>query len=307
MKNLLLFALGIIGICTACEENVDYKWGNPEPRLVVDGMLTNESFGSFVHLTLSDTVVQKDEDWWAPVPVNDALVIISDDMGNADTLKRRYEYQYEWDTITYNYIKVDSGYNERGYYDVKKGIPDHTYYLTIKYKGKEYHATTRMVEAPTIDTIYFQKRYNDIKYEDEFLPLISFPLIEEASNNYMFVFGSMNYVTYDNINTLVEQMTLLRGEFLRSYVSGLDVCQGYSPDYWRKGYLLFFPGDSVHIAMYSISPEGYKFYEALTRQIEQYDGVFNPAPTTPQGNISGGALGYFGASAVSRIKGKIPE
>ncbi len=305
MNKLIIFALSILVICTACEENVDFNWAYREPRLVVNGMLTNESFGGFVQLTLSDTVVQKYENLSVPVLVNDALVIISDDLGHSDTLNRSYEYEIGWDTTTHSFVKVDSSFNE--YYDVKKGIPGHTYYLTIKYKEKEYHATTRMVEAPTIDTMYFQKRYDDIKRQYFYPVLISFPLIENSDNNYMFIFGSRGAVTYSCGRTLEEDMTLLRGEFLSSYVSGLDVCQGYSPYYWRAGYISYSPGDSASIAMYSISPEGYNFYEALTKQIEQYDGVFRPAPTTPEGNISGGALGYFGASAVSRIKGKVTE
>lgn len=305
----MILALSILGMFTACEENVDFNWSYREPRLVVDGMLTNESFGGFIRLTLSDTVVQKYANLWVPVPVNDALVIISDDMGHTDTLMQSYEYEYEfeWDTISYNYIevKVDSALN--GYFNMKRGMPGHTYYLTIIYKEKEYHASTFMTEAPTIDTLYFQKRYDDIKREDFYPVLISFPLIENSGNNYMFVFGYYGAVSYEHEGTLVENMTLLKGEFLSSYVSGLNVCQGYSPDYWRAGYIWYSPGDSVSIAMYSISTEGYNFYEALTKQIENYDGVFRPAPTTPEGNISGGALGYFGASAVSRIKGKIPE
>lgn len=301
----MILALSIPGICMACEEHVDFNWAYREPRLVVDGMLTNESFGGFVRLTLSDTVDQKYENLWIPVPVNDALVIIRDDMGHADTLMQRYEYEYEWDESGYNYIKVDSALN--GCYNVKRGMPGHTYYLTIKYKEKEYHASSFMTEAPTIDTMYFQKRFDDIKREDYYPVLISFPLIENSGNNYMFIFGYNGAVGYHYHGTLVENMTLLKGEFLSSYVSGLNVCQGYSPDYWRAGYIWYLPGDSVSIAMYSISTEGYNFYEALTKQIENYDGVFRPAPTTPEGNISGGALGYFGASAVSRIKGKIPE
>jgi hypothetical protein len=59
--------------------------------------------------------------------------------------------------------------------------------------------------------------------------------------------------------------------------------------------------------MYSISKKGFNFWKAITEQIESEGGIFNPAPATPPGNISGGALGLFQASAVSSVKGKIPE
>ena len=46
----------------------------------------------------------------------------------------------------------------------------------------------------------------------------------------------------------------------------------------------------------------YKFWTALTRQQNEGGGPFNVTPGNTPGNISNGAIGFFGASAVSAIE-----
>jgi hypothetical protein len=237
--------------------------------------------------------------------------MLSDDQGNVDTLNRKYAYHYFYSNGILT--KGDSFLNTDGYYVISKikGIPNHTYRLLIKYKEKEYEASAYMLETPVIDSLYFGKIHDPVKGQDYYPPLISFKK-SLISNYYLFLFNSgVSYlnnstVTYD-ISGLSLDMTLFDGTNLFSYIHGLDVCKGYSSDYWLNGYTWLQPGQTVQIVMYGLSQEGYKFYEALSKQIEQSDGVFNPAPSTPRGNISGGALGYFAASTVSRISGMIPQ
>lgn len=317
MKNFMKITMGLIWIMSSCEEVVDFDWADQEPKLVVDGIITNEPFGNYIRLTLSDSLTPGYDDyggdWYRIAEVNNALVIVSDDMGNTDTLtpSSYYHTLYKDDS----YIVTDSVLITTGTYRVTKlqGVPGHKYHLYIKYENHEYNATAYMNEVPEIDTIYFGKVYNPVKYEYYYPPLISFPILQHSENNYLFLFyysfGDYpiedTQITYEG-STFDLDMTLLPGEFLDSYVNGLDVLQGYSGDYWKNGYSWLEPDQTVSIAMYSITPEGYRFYNSLTKQIERYDGIFNPAPTTPVGNISGGAFGYFGASAVSRISGYLP-
>jgi hypothetical protein len=321
MKYGIIFIICLVWIIAACEEKVDFDWSDLEPRLVVDGIITNEPFGNYIRILFSDSLTSSYTNWGneilTPPGVKNALVIISDDMGNKDTLKQSSNYEYVYDYMTDGEPNIiDSFLIEEGYYPIEsiKGLPGHTYYLEIKFMNREYHASAFMYDVPEMDTIYFGKVYDPVKYEYYYPPLISFPVMKDSYNNYMFLF---NYVpgfypidstgiTYLG-STFELDMTLLNGEFLDSYVNGLDVLQGYSGSYWLNGYTWLEPNQLIGIAMLSISPEGYSFYDALTKQIERFDGVFNPAPTTPVGNISGGAFGYFGASAVSRIQGRVPE
>ena len=55
--------------------------------------------------------------------------------------------------------------------------------------------------------------------------------------------------------------------------------------------------------MNSLTAEAFRFYEALINQFKDDGGVFKPSPASPPTNISGDALGFFGASALSEIKG----
>jgi hypothetical protein len=47
--------------------------------------------------------------------------------------------------------------------------------------------------------------------------------------------------------------------------------------------------------MYSVDRKTYHFYKALIDQFNNDGGAFSPTPATPDGNISGNAIGIFRA------------
>jgi hypothetical protein len=53
--------------------------------------------------------------------------------------------------------------------------------------------------------------------------------------------------------------------------------------------------------MLSLSEYAFKYYEALLKQFENDGGAYSPTPASPPTNLTGNALGYFRASAVSEI------
>jgi hypothetical protein len=66
------------------------------------------------------------------------------------------------------------------------------------------------------------------------------------------------------------------------------------------------PGSDFEIKMYSVTKEAYDFYKALISQFRNDGGVYSPTPASAPTNIDNNALGFFRASAVNVIKGKVP-
>jgi hypothetical protein len=79
----------------------------------------------------------------------------------------------------------------------------------------------------------------------------------------------------------------------------LDVCKGVSPDYWRNAYPQSISG--YYIEMHSLTKEAYEFYQSLLQQFRTDGGGYSPSPASPPTNMDNGALGFFRASAVSRV------
>ena len=94
--------------------------------------------------------------------------------------------------------------------------------------------------------------------------------------------------------------SILNDEYLKSYVNGLDVCKGESPDYWLTNYPYDYM-DSYYIEMHSLTKEGYDYYRALIQQFRTDGGGYSPSPASPPTNLDNGALGFFRASAYNRV------
>jgi len=310
-KNSFIISILLIVTLFSCEKQDSFEILSKEKVLIVDGIITNGPDDNYIKLSLSDTKFYDSLMYFnSALPVNNAFVIVSDDMGNIDTLSRRYFYSYN------EQHKLDSTANTTGIYDIRKikGKPGHSYFLYIKHLNKEYRASTFMNEVPLLDTLKFDKTWDPVKSQDYYPPLVSFKKLQSPENYYFFVIsiGYMNSYCMESSYEMLDQlggrsfnMTILDDAHLSSYVSGLDVGKCKAPDYWITSYTWANPGDSVKVRMFSATKEGYQYFDALFKQIDNDGGIFNPAPTTPKGNISNGAMGYFGASAVSKIKGTV--
>ncbi|MBO9638825.1 MAG: DUF4249 family protein, partial [Siphonobacter aquaeclarae] len=133
--------------CTPQEVSFDWPQSN-EPLLMVEGVLTSVNDDNYVRLTWgrkpSETQVK---------PVNNALVIISDNAGNTDTLERENP-------------KPPNPFE--GYYYPKKlrSVVGRTYFLMIKIGTATYTATTYMPRVPGIDSVRTRFVENPIPGKD---------------------------------------------------------------------------------------------------------------------------------------------
>ena len=67
------------------------------------------------------------------------------------------------------------------------------------------------------------------------------------------------------------------------------------------------PNDTARIEVYSLTRNGFIFYNDLTTVLSNDGGgMFGPIPAPPRSNLSNGALGFFQVSAVQDKQTHIP-
>lgn len=263
MKSIItLIALTIL--FSSCEKIISLDVSNSSEKLVIEGNVTNEPGPYFVKLT--QTV-----NFNAPniyPPVNNAVVIISDNAGQIDTLS----------------------YTNNGLYQTHnlKGIEGRTYYLKVIIKGKDFTAQSTMPQNVKFDSIRLSNFELNGEGRTNVIPVYKDP--EMLGNNYRFIQTINNklditfYAFNDNLNNgLVNQRPLISND----------------PDQKLK------TGDTVKIEMQCISKQAYDYYFALS---EQVGGGFGggTTPANPPNNIIGDALGIFSAYTTQSKKVIIP-
>lgn len=289
-----------------CVEDFDLKLKNAEPRVVVEGLVTNQPGPYYVRLTkstpgglTSDANISHDHTDNA-TPIEDAIVIISDDFNQIDTLK-----PYKFDNLDGNYI-LDS-FNQ-GFYKTTRliGIPGHTYNLKILAEGKEYQASSYMPPVPEIDSLgYSLKKSEILGKSDYYVPLLYFKEPQDTVNYYLI---QLSKDIYSRIYASAQlwQFSILSDELLNPYVDGLNVSRGATPR-GINNYPVYTEGDSIYVALSSLTKEAYNYYKDLLDQFKNDGGAYKPTPASPSTNISNGGLGLFSASSGSEKRTKIPR
>lgn len=296
MKRNILVSLFIISLFS-CVENFDLKLRDAESKLVVEGLITNQAGSYYVRLTKStpgglssNTNSRNHED--NAESVKNAVVIIADDFNQIDTLT-----QFDFDISDPDYLW---GPHNQGFYKTNQliGIPGHTYTLTIKYDGKEYRASSFMAPVPKIDSLsYYLKKTEIVGKSDYYVPLLYFKEPQDIDNYYLIQLSKdINSRIYSS--SVLWQFSILSDDLLKPYVNGLNVSTGVTPREINI-YPVYSKGDSIYVALNSLSEEAFNYYKALLDQFNSDGGYYNSTPATPPGNISNGGLGFFRASAVS--------
>jgi len=316
MRNLFIFFILLI-ISYSCIDDYELKLKSDKARLVVEGTVTNQNGPYLIRLTKSrfnlhieqifskgDTVYNYRFPYDGTVGVQDAEVFITDkNTSFTDTLVKcptGIWYHIEA-TDTYpgwSRFEIADTSIIMGYYKTTKikGIPSHTYALTIKWQDQEYHAECYMPPVPALDSVQFKLvQFENAKF-DHNIPLIYFKEPQNERNYYLFITQAVYGWPY----------SILSDEYLKSYVNGLDVCKGVTPDYWVTNYP-YDHMDSYFIEMHSITREAYEYYKALIQQYKTDGGGYSPSPASPPTNLDNGALGFFRASAVNRVDFKKDE
>ncbi len=134
MKKII-FYISIICICISCQKVIELDLPNSEPKIVIEGYVTDKAGPYTVKITNSVKYSASN----VYTPITDATVVISDNTGQVDTLK----------------------YASNGEYKTKKlvGKEGNTYTLTVVSNNKTYTAVSKMPYKVNLDTIRFVRQF----------------------------------------------------------------------------------------------------------------------------------------------------
>jgi len=268
MKNIFILTLASI-IFWSCEEPVHLDVSQGEPRVVIEGQVTNVSGKQYVKITRSAGFYDSGK----TPRVIDATVLVKDDGGN------------EFPFVHNPGNQADSA----GYYLPQTpfiGEIGRTYTLHATVDGQVYEATDELFYVTPIDSLTY--RVDEDEKEDPdvsgkyYEVLIYAKEPQDTRDYYLFKFFRNDSLKTDFDTDIY---------FTDDKTLGENIDGVSSPIY-------FAPGDKARCEIYSISREAFVFYSDLQSLLNNDGGLFSQPPSNSKTNVSNGALGFFQASAL---------
>jgi hypothetical protein len=268
MKNVLLILLSSI-LFWSCEETVLLDLNQTAPRLIIEGQVTNQPGYQYVKLTRSVGFYDTGD---SPA-VDDASVLVTDNLGNEIV-------------FVYNPGNVE---DSTGFYVPAApfvGVIGRSYTLHVTADGELYEAKDDLQPVTAIDSLTY--RINDDEQQDpkddgkiyEVLFYAKEP--QERVDYYL-----LKYYRNDSLTVYFDtDIYYADDEVLGENIDGLA-----SPVYYAMG-------DTARVEMYSLTRNGFVFYNDLQSLLNSDGGLFSQPPSNSRTNLSNGALGYFQASAL---------
>ncbi|CAN5272461.1 hypothetical protein BH09BAC1_BH09BAC1_24560 [soil metagenome] len=260
--TLILVALSF----ASCEEKIDLDLDEIPPAIVITGRITNNPNSSYVRVTLSAPYLSDQ----SSLPVNDAVVILTEDGLISDTLLVN---------TGGNAIFGLPGYG--GFYSgplLQSGKIGSVYTLTVVYQGETYTASDTIRPIAAIDSLTYLYQESD-----------------RDGNGY---FVSLNMQEPEGIGNFYQWRYIANNGYQ------IDLDQTAS-DEWVDGNYLSIQfdtpqqiGDTVMVEMASIGRKYYTFVTQLLNQ-ESFGDLFDTPPANVRGNISNGAYGYWHADGAA--------
>lgn len=195
--------------------------------------------------------------------INGAIVTIWDNHGNNETLEANGDGLYQTSTL--------------------QGIPGYTYYFKAVVNGKEYTAQSYMPTVSKLDSLTFVYKSSRNEDDNGYHPYIHFGDPAGKGNYY-------RWNVYVNGKMLPDELAVLNDELYDGSYGHADM--GFAI---KKG-------DHLKVEMFGIDKPAYDFWYALVNQQNARGGPFESTPANAPSNITGGAMGYFGASSVSEFE-----
>ena len=263
--NSLLIVIFVISLSTiSCEDVIELDLNTVEPRIVIEGSI-NDRWEQY-NVTISKTGDYFEPGIFPRVP--GAIVTISDDRGNLDTLQEIEPGLHQSDTL-------------RGSYEV-------TYTLNVDVDGENYTASTTMPLPLRLYStgFYFQSAGGFVE-EDNYVIQCRFedrPGIDDYCR----------FVVYQN-GVLLEDYFLYDGQW----------SDGNKINYEING---FDAGDTVIVKFQCFDKQMFDYFLTLSAVVATDENQeSNWSPANPNTNLSNNALGYFGAFTERTYKKILPS
>jgi hypothetical protein len=263
--SILFLAL----LLTACEETVRLDLEQIDPKVVIEGLVTDKPHLQYVKVTRSNNFYTTG----ATPRITNAYVTVTDDLG--------MRVQFFHNPRNHN---DSSGY----YVPVTPfvGQAGRSYTLQVDLEGSTYEAHDRITPVLTIDSITYEI-FSEVA-EDPEIPGRHYGLMlyakepQATTDFYLFKFFRNDSLVMDS-NT---DIYFIDDRILEESINGLEAPVFYSAN------------DKVKVQTFSISRDAYIYYNDLATVLNGDGGMFSPPPADSRNNLSNGALGFFQASSV---------
>ncbi len=264
MKKHLFYSSIIISLCvfSACEKVIDINVNNATPRIIFEGIITDEA-GLLTHKILMSKTTNFNSSN-ERIPAVGAFVTVTDISANIiDTLKELIPGEYSTQKIA--------------------GIQGHQYSLVATLNGNTYTAQSTMPTVVPFDSLY-TKTFNFFgNIANQFFPVYTDPIGVENFYRFSIKVNDSLINSFDAWDDLLSD----------GKTNSRPLIAGDEDRF--KG------NDTVTIIMNCTDKGMFNFFNTL----ENGSGG-STTPANPQGNISNGALGYFGAITVRSRKVFVP-
>lgn len=268
-----------ISICTSsclalflagCDIPIDLDIQQTPPQMTIEALVTDRPGKQFVRLTLSTGFYDES----GAVGITDAVVTLRDDLGSNVS----FIHYTGTDTDSVGLYLPPAGY---------AGQIGRTYTLTIQTQSRVFEATDKLTRVTSIDSLAY--RPNRFVQDDPPLDGKIYELLiyakepQDTKDYYMVKYYRNDSLTYNGDTDVYVLDDYGVGESIDGIPSTV----------------LFAIDDKAGLEMYSLSRDGFLFYNDLVTIMNSDGGMFSPPPANPRTNFSGGALGFFQVSAVS--------
>jgi hypothetical protein len=259
--RLLLSAIVVCVLLYSCEDVININLKESAPRLVVEGIISNNS-----HLVTIQ--LHKSTDYFEPseiVAVKNAKISLIDSHGS----------EYKFDN------NLNGAYSKDNFY----GVPGVLYTMKIDVDGEQYTASSRMPELVMIDSVNI---YRSTENENGDQMRIFFNDPSGTANYYQLkIFKNGLLLIPENHYSL----------FSDKYFDGTST--SFTVSIKRYGISQLYVNDQIKVQLISIDRNMYDYYQVLRNITSAYGMMVFSTPSNPPGNITNGALGYFSAWSVS--------
>jgi Domain of unknown function (DUF4249) len=256
----ILISLISVAIFSGCQKVINVDLNEAAPRLVIEGLINDRPGPYTITISKSGSYFNQ------PVlpPVTGAEAILTDNTGTIDTLTEAAPGIYFTSKI--------------------KGIPGRTYTLKVISEGQEYSGSSTILSHVNIDSLSIiksqsQRIFQRVNDQNESHFEIHCFFKDPPEKN----FYRIKVYANDTINA--ENYRLFDDQYTNGLKTELRVTRARV-------------GSTYRIELLSLDRQTYGFYRTL-EDLLHTNPFFGSTPANPNNNLSNGALGYFGACAVS--------
>ncbi len=282
-KSLWLFVTIIIPILTSCEKTINFSLKDEDNKLVVEGIIENGQ-PPIVYLSTSlKYFSQITPEILTGTFVHGADVIISN--GTSSHKLKEYAVPFVNGYFLY-YYSIDSANLSTAF----AGQLDHQYSLQINWQGKQYTATTTIPKiTKKIDSLWWKPAP---KTDTTKVIIMSRATDPPGYGDYIRYFTKRNREPfYPPLASAYDDLFVDGTTYETQVDFGVDRNNPPSEDdrYFRRG-------DTVMIKLSNIDKVTYDYWRTMEYSYQSVGSPFS-TPIKVTGNISNGALGYFGGYA----------